>query len=159
MRVPIDFRYFFDMTFVLDGQIGNTLSGIQSVRAVKRIGRTNIETLPTTAAVIWQKASSGSISSVVYISPKKSQEPNCRETRLVCLPCQPTPAVCAMAFRELRGSIDKNLHITVEGFANPAADRFEAFLHEIVVIVIPCIDGNIALACFSRAVSSRSSGS
>ena len=32
------------------------------------------------------------------ITPKKSQEPNCLETRLVCFPCQPIPAFSANGF-------------------------------------------------------------
>jgi hypothetical protein len=42
--------------------------------------------------------SSGGRSSVVKIAPRNSHEPNCRETRLVCLPCQPNPAAAASGF-------------------------------------------------------------
>ncbi len=38
------------------------------------------------------------MSSVVMMAPRKSQEPNPRETRLVCLPCQPRPAAAASGF-------------------------------------------------------------
>ena len=34
----------------------------------------------------------------VKIAPRNSHEPNSRETRLVCLPCQPSPAACASGF-------------------------------------------------------------
>ena len=37
-------------------------------------------------------------SSVVKIEPRNSQEPNSRDTRLVCLPCQPRPAAAASGF-------------------------------------------------------------
>ena len=37
-------------------------------------------------------------SAVVKIEPRNSQEPNSRETRLVCLPCQPRPAFAASGF-------------------------------------------------------------
>jgi hypothetical protein len=37
-------------------------------------------------------------SAVVKITPKKSQEPWLRLTRLVCLPCQPSPAFWASGF-------------------------------------------------------------
>ena len=30
--------------------------------------------------------------------PRNSQEPKSRDTRLVCLPCQPMPAFCASGF-------------------------------------------------------------
>ena len=36
-------------------------------------------------------------SSVVKIEPRNSQDPYWRETKLVCLPCQPSPALAAMA--------------------------------------------------------------
>src|SRR5439155_1519764 len=35
---------------------------------------------------------------VVKIAPRNSHEPNSRDTRLVCLPCQPSPAACARGF-------------------------------------------------------------
>ena len=41
---------------------------------------------------------SGGSSSVVKIAPRNSHEPNSRETRLVCLPCQPMPAAAASGF-------------------------------------------------------------
>ncbi len=37
-------------------------------------------------------------SSVVKIAPRNSHEPNWRETRFVCLPCQPRPALAASGF-------------------------------------------------------------
>ena len=43
-------------------------------------------------------ASSVGSSSVVKIEPRNSHEPNSRETRLVCLPCQPSPALAASGF-------------------------------------------------------------
>jgi hypothetical protein len=41
---------------------------------------------------------SGGRSSVVKIAPRNSQDPNWRETRLVCLPCHPSPAAPASGF-------------------------------------------------------------
>ena len=43
-------------------------------------------------------ASSAGSSSVVKIAPRNSHEPNSRDTRLVCLPCQPRPAAAASGF-------------------------------------------------------------
>ena len=42
--------------------------------------------------------SSGGRSSVVKIEPRNSHEPYSRDTRLVCLPCQPSPAPAASGF-------------------------------------------------------------
>ena len=42
--------------------------------------------------------SSGSRSSVVRISPKRSHDPYCVETRFECFPIQPSPACWAHAF-------------------------------------------------------------
>ena len=41
---------------------------------------------------------SGSIAAVVKIEPMNSHDPNSRDTRLVCLPCQPSPARAASGF-------------------------------------------------------------
>ena len=43
-------------------------------------------------------ASSGSSSAVVRMVPMKNHEPSSRDTRLVCLPCQPSPAFWASGF-------------------------------------------------------------
>ena len=43
-------------------------------------------------------ASSRGRSEAEKIAPRNSHEPNSRETRLVCLPCQPSPAACASGF-------------------------------------------------------------
>ena len=45
-----------------------------------------------------RSGSSGGSSSVVKIAPRNSHEPNSRDTRLVCLPCQPSPAAAASGF-------------------------------------------------------------
>ena len=37
-------------------------------------------------------------SAVVKIAPRKNQLPKERDSRLVCLPCQPRPAACASGF-------------------------------------------------------------
>ncbi len=50
---------------------------------------------------------SGGSSKVVSTAPRNSQEPKLRETRLVCLPCQPTPARPASGF-SIKGAVSTN---------------------------------------------------
>src|SRR4029079_5969200 len=96
--------------FVLDGEIGNASSCVELVRRRESCSWANIETCPATAAAVWFRGGSRQIgrcespagsagkSSVVKIEPRNSQEPNWRETRLVCLPCHPSPAWAASGF-------------------------------------------------------------
>jgi len=47
----------------------------------------------------WSRsARSGASAAVVKMLPRNSHEPNRRETRLLCLPCQPMPAASAKGF-------------------------------------------------------------
>ena len=52
-------------------------------------------------------ASSGGSSSVVKMAPRNSHEPYSRDTRLVCLPCQPRPAAAASGF-SITGAVSTN---------------------------------------------------
>ncbi len=55
-------------------------------------------------------ASLGS-SSVVNTAPRKNQLPSARDSRLVCLPCQPIPAACASGF-SITGAVSTNTLIS-----------------------------------------------
>ena len=46
-------------------------------------------------------------SAVVKMLPRKNQEPSSRLTRLVCLPCQPSPAASASGF-SMTGAVSTN---------------------------------------------------
>ena len=57
---------------------------------------------------------SGSSSAVVKIAPRKNQLPSVRLTRLVCLPCHPSPAASASGF-SMTGAVSTNTLISDPG--------------------------------------------
>ena len=67
-----------------------------------------------------------SSSAVVKIAPRKSHEPNSRLTRLVCLPCQPSPAASASGF-SMTGAVSTNTFTSAPArAAKRVAIRFSA---------------------------------
>ena len=77
---------------------------------------------------------SGASASVVRISPRNSHEPNRRETRLVCLPCQPMPARWASGFFHHRRGVDEQPDLAVELFVHPARHGAELLPHHVVIV-------------------------
>src|SRR3954462_3255302 len=67
-------------------------------------------------------------SSVVKIAPRNSHEPNSRETRLVCLPCQPNPAASAIGFSITAAVSTKTLTSPPELATSHRASAFRRFL-------------------------------
>ncbi|EAQ12678.1 hypothetical protein RB2654_15370 [Rhodobacterales bacterium HTCC2654] len=65
---------------------------------------------------------SGSNSAVVKIAPRKNQLPKSRLSRLVCLPCHPSPAACASGF-SITGAVSTNTLISVSGPAASISQR------------------------------------
>ena len=73
-------------------------------------------------------ASSRGNSSVVKIEPRNSHEPNSRETRLVCLPCQPMPARSASGF-SITAAVSTNTFTSPPACAiSQRASAFSRFL-------------------------------
>ena len=77
---------------------------------------------------------------MVKIEPRNSQEPNSRLTRLVCLPCQPSPAFCASGFSITGAVSTKTFTSAPERFEDEAGQRFELLLDHVVIIVALGID-------------------
>ena len=66
--------------------------------------------------------------SVVKIAPRNSHEPNSRDTRLVCLPCQPRPAACASGF-SITAAVSTNTFTSPPAVATShRASAFRRFL-------------------------------
>ena len=61
-------------------------------------------------------ASSAGRSRVVKIEPRNSQEPNWRDTKFVCLPCQPSPAFAASGF-SITAAVSTNTFTSPPAFA------------------------------------------
>ena len=77
---------------MFNGEIGNAAPGIELIGYWKGVCRANIKARMATAAVINLRLIGGKIT-LVNIVPIKNHEPNSRESKFVCLPCQPNPAV------------------------------------------------------------------
>ena len=85
-------------------------------------------------------ASSRGRSSVVKIAPRNSHEPNSRETRLVCLPCQPRPAACASGFSITAAVSTNTLTSQPDGADQPSRQRLQPLLDQVVIVVALRID-------------------
>ena len=83
---------------------------------------------------------SGSSSAVVKIVPRNSQEPNSRLTRLVCLPCQPSPAACGQRLFHHRRGVDEHLHVAAGARRDLAGDLLQPALDHVVIVAVPRID-------------------
>ena len=86
--------------------------------------------------------SSGSSSRLVSTLPRKSQEPKRRETRLVCLPCQPMPALLGQRlFHQGRG-VDEGLGLAGELLGDLAGELLQPALDQLVVVAALGVDGD-----------------
>ena len=66
------------------------------------------------------------------------------ETRLVCLPCQPSPAARGKRLLHHGGGIDKNLDVAAGGLDQPAPKLLQPRLDHLVIVVAARIDRNAA---------------
>ena len=80
------------------------------------------------------------IAASVKIAPRNSQEPKSRDTRLVCLPCQPSPAACASGFSITGGGVDEHLDLAAGGRDQPSRQRLQPLLDQVVIVVALRID-------------------
>ena len=97
-------------------------------------------------------------SSVVKIEPRNSQEPNSRDTRLVCLPCQPRPAAAASGFSITGAVSTKTL---TSGAARPrarqpAGELLQLALDDVVIVAVAGIDRDGAGVRAARRLASGS---
>src|ERR1700681_2413719 len=81
---------------------------------------------------------------VVKIAPRNSQEPYSRETRLVCLPCQPRPAAAASGFSITAAVSTKTLTSALFGSCRlpeePARQRLQSRFDQLVVVAALGVD-------------------
>ena len=89
---------------------------------------------------------SGSSSAAVRMAPRNSQEPNSRDTRLVCLPCQPSPAASRQRLLHQRRGVDEDLDVGAAGAGKAAGDALEAGAHDVVVVLALGVAGDGAAA-------------
>ena len=90
---------------------------------------------------------SGARSRSLKIAPRNNQEPKSRETRLVCLPCQPRPAACGERLFHHRRRVDEDLDLACARSGardNEAGELFQAALEDVVIVAVPRIDGDRA---------------
>ena len=100
---------------------------------------------------------SGSSSSSVRITPRNSQLPCSRETRLVCLPCQPIPAACGQRLFHHRRGVDEHLELARGPLDDEPRQRLQRLLDRLVIVAALRIDRDApALALARQAPSDRS---
>ena len=95
-----------DVALVLDREVGDAAPRIELVGRRKRSGRADVEAGAAGAAVI----ASRRVRLERQVSerpPRNSQEPKVRDTRLVCLPCQPIAPCWASGF-SITGAVSTN---------------------------------------------------
>ena len=129
-------------TFVFNRQIGNAPARIQLVGRGKRLGGANIQTGLTAAAMVGFRLIDRQHGSGENTA-RNSHEPKSRDTRLVCLPCQPSPAAAASGFSMTVPYQQKLSHRALIG-DHPSRDVFEFFLDDIVIIAALCVNRNHA---------------
>ena len=126
-----------DRALVLDGEVGDAAPRIEPVgrretpRSGRRRGRRGrCRRSPAPAA-------SGGSSSVVKIAPRNSHEPNSRDTRLVCLPCQPRPAAAASGF-SITAAVSTNTFTSPPACAiSQRASVLQPRLDDLVIVARP----------------------
>ena len=96
-----------DGPLVLDRQVGDAAPRIEAVGRRKGVRRADVEAAPAGAAAVGLGRRRAAAPRSVKIAPRKSQLPNSRETRMVCLPCQPSPAAAASGF-SITGAVSTN---------------------------------------------------
>jgi len=94
---------------MFDRQIRDAAARIEHVRTRKGFGRTDVETGMTGAAMIHLRLV-GQKRQVGEDRAQKEPGAELRETRLLCLPAQPSPPPAQAAFHHRRG-VDENLKL------------------------------------------------
>ena len=91
-----------------------------------------------------------SSSRLVRITPRNSQLPCSRLTRLVCLPCQPIPAACASGF-SITGAVSTNTFSSRRRLLDDQArQRLQRLLDRLVIVAALRIGRNPAAARAGR---------
>ena len=85
------------MPLVLDRQIGDAAPRIEPVGRGKRRGRADVEAAPAGAAMVGLRRVGRELERGEDLAEEQPRA-ELRDTRLVCLPCQPSPARCASGF-------------------------------------------------------------
>ena len=70
------------------------------------------------------------------MAPRNSQEPNSRLTRLVCLPCQPSPAASAQRLFHQRRGVDEDLHLAAGPRLEAAGEHLQLALDQVVIVAM-----------------------
>ena len=85
---------------------------------------------------------SGSSSAEVRIAPRNSHEPNSRETRFVCLPCQPRPAASPSGF-SISGAVSTNTFTSAPlSPRQHAGHALEPGFHDVMVVAALGVAGD-----------------
>ncbi len=126
--------------FVLDGQVGNAARGIEPIGRREGIGRAHRQAARTGAAAVGVRRIGRDLRASCRSSPRNSQEPKRRDTRFVCLPCQPIPARCASGF-SITGAVSTNTFTSSpEARGDELRQVLQHALDHVVVVAVAGID-------------------
>ena len=127
---------------MLDRQVGNAAPRIDPVRADEGLGRAGVEAARAAIrnAGPLRPARRARSSRLVRITPRNSQLPCSRLTRLVCLPCQPIPAACASGF-SITGAVSTNT-LSSDGACvdDEPRQRLQRLLDRLVIVAALGVD-------------------
>ncbi len=111
-----------------------------AARGTPRSGRRRGSALHSRNARLRRPARRASSSRLVRITPRNSQLPCSRLTRLVCLPCQPIPAAWASGF-SITGAVSTNtLSSRRRALDDEAGERLQRLLDRLVIVAALGID-------------------
>ena len=143
-----------DQALVLDRQVGDAAPRIEPIGRRKRPGRADIETAPARAAMVGSGASGGSQGSDRSRRGTATSR-SWRETRLVCLPCQPMPARCGQRLFHHRRGVDEDLERARPSPGDRIARALQPRFDEIVIVAPARIDGDRAAVARSSSAGQR----
>jgi hypothetical protein len=159
MRLPIGSAEFArDRSLVLDGEVGDAAPRIELVGRRKGVRRAGVEAGAARAAMVGLGRVGLRVAAVVKMAPRKSQEPNSRLTRFVCLPCQPMPAASASGF-SMTGAVSTNTFTSPPGPRRDLAGQFlQPALDDVVIVAVARIDRDRAAVRHAGACAGRRPG-
>ena len=144
-------KFVRDRALVLDRQIRNAAPRIELVGRGERRGRADLLAGIAGAAMIAVGVRRDGRSDAEKIAPRNSQEPNSRETRLVCLPCQPSPAACASGFSITAAVSTNTFTSSPDCRRQPSRQHLQPLLDDVVIVVALRVSRDrAACACFEN---------
>ena len=147
-----------DHPLVLDRQIRDAAPRIELVGRRERRGRAGVEAAPAGAAMVGLRPRRARAPGSDRFRRETATSRNSRDTRLVCLPCQPMPGLLRQRLLHDRGGIDEQLQRARPAPRDPARERLQPPLQGVVIVAAARIDRDDAAIGPSEQRRGSSSG-